>query len=87
MKSVNYLRILLIIFSFSCKITTAQDTYYVSSSEGDDSYDGLSTTFDGTHGPWKTLTKIYNYSTSSGDSILLKRGDVWCEQLNSYNFV
>lgn len=50
--------------------------YYVSSSTGDDANDGLSA-----ERPWKTLNKINISTFSAGDSILLKSGDAWNEQL------
>jgi len=55
-------------------------TYYVSRAEGNDSYNGLSPTYQGgSNGPWLTIRKV-NSSWSSyqpGDSILFKRGDSW----------
>ena len=49
----------------------AQTTYYVSSSEGNDSYPGTISQ------PWKTLTKVNGFTPKSGDQILFKRGDSW----------
>jgi hypothetical protein len=52
-------------------------TYYVSQSSGDDSNDGLSQ-----NGAFQTLAKANSLQgLTGGDSILLKRGDVWHEQL------
>ncbi len=59
----------------------AQKSYYVSSTDGDDSYDGLCATYSGMHGPWKSLDKVANTDFNPSDSILLKRGDAWNEQL------
>lgn len=47
-------------------------TYYVSSSDGSDSNDGLSS-----DAAWETLSKVNGGSYSAGDQILFKRGDVW----------
>ncbi|THF76219.1 S-layer homology domain-containing protein [Cohnella fermenti] len=56
-------------------------TYYVSQSTGEDSYDGLAPEWDGTHGPWKTLEKVSDQTYSEGDTIRLKSGDAWNEQV------
>lgn len=52
-------------------------TYYISSSTGSDSNDGLSS-----GSPWATLGKVYSKCVSvskfqPGDSVLLKAGDSW----------
>lgn len=47
-------------------------TYYVSFSEGDDTYDGKSPTT-----PWKTLSKVSSTEFNAGDMILLESGDTW----------
>ncbi|WP_020618718.1 S-layer homology domain-containing protein [Paenibacillus daejeonensis] len=60
---------------------SAATTYYVSQSTGDDSYDGLAPEWDGTHGPWQTLAKASTVTYTPGDSLQLKRGDAWNEQL------
>lgn len=55
------------------KIAAAKDaTYYVSSSEGDDSNDGLSP-----ETPWRTLNQVNSLVLSAGNRVLLKRGDEW----------
>ena len=51
-------------------------TYYVSSSTGSDSANGTSAA-----SAWKTLAKVNGQTLQAGDSILLKRGDVWNESL------
>lgn len=63
------------------QINALATTYFVSSSSGNDTNDGLSSVIDGTHGPWKTINKIHNRSFNAGDSILFKRGDSWNERL------
>jgi len=55
-------------------------TYYVSQSTGDDSLDGLAAAKAGANGPWKTLAKA-SIEYKPGDSILLKKGDTWNEEL------
>ena len=62
----------------------ASATYYVSSSQGDDTKDGLSQ-----QTPWKTLQKVSAKAHSGtpfmpGDSILLKSGDSWSGSLALY---
>ena len=53
------------------------DVYYVDATGGDDTNDGL------TFGrAWKTMAKVNSMQFSPGDSILLKRGEVWREKLN-----
>jgi hypothetical protein len=68
-----FLPVFFILFS----ITLAWGTdYYVSSSKGSDLNNGLSA-----EQPLKTLSKIKNLTLRDGDRILLKRGDVWREDL------
>ncbi len=50
-------------------------TYYISQSAGDDSATG-----DSAKTPWKTLAKA-SIQYQPGDSILLKKGDTWNEEL------
>ena len=55
-------------------------TYYVSTVDGNDSYNGLYPTYQGgSDGPWLTISKV-NSSMASfnpGDSILFNRGNTW----------
>lgn len=60
--------------------TAKAATYYVSQSTGDDSHDGLAAAKAGAKGPWKTLAKA-SIEYKPGDSILLKKGDTWNEEL------
>ncbi len=46
---------------------------YVSDTEGDDAYDGLSSSWDGTHGPKKTIQAGIDAS-SDGDTVLVANG-------------
>src|ERR1700727_394080 len=58
-----------------CGIASAA-TYYVSSSTGNDANSGTAAT-----APWQTIAHVNGQSFLPGDSILLKRGDVWNESL------
>ena len=51
-------------------------TYYVSQSTGNDNAAGTAATT-----AWKTLTKASSIEYKPGDSILLKKGDTWNEEL------
>src|SRR5581483_3852045 len=51
-------------------------TYYVSTSDGDDSRDGQTAA-----AAWKTIAKVNGSTFLAGDQILFKRGDVWRESL------
>ena len=61
---------------FLCLIFTisvsAQTTYYISSSSGNDSNSGKSSS-----SPWKNLSKVNSTKFYPGDNILFKRGDTW----------
>ena len=50
-------------------------TFYVSSSTGNDNNPGTY------QQPWKTLNKVSNTTLSAGETVLLKRNDVWEESL------
>jgi parallel beta-helix repeat protein len=52
-------------------------TYYVDSVKGDDTNPGNSA-----DAPWRTLTKVNSFKFFPGDTILLRRGSIWREQLN-----
>jgi len=55
-------------------------TYYVSQSSGNDASSGTAAETKGNDGPWKTLAKA-SKAYEPGDTILLKRGDTWDEEL------
>jgi len=88
MKRISYILVgLLIIVGVSALFSNARHTqalgitYYISSSTGNDSNNGLSPS-----GPWKSLDKIFikSYSNSPfqpGDKILLKSGDTFNGQV------
>jgi parallel beta helix pectate lyase-like protein len=52
--------------------------YYVSSSGGNDFYDGMSEA-----SAWKTISKVNNRTFLPGDIIMFKKGDVWRETLSA----
>lgn len=64
------------LMSVSADIKAEGKTYYISSSEGNDSSDGMSET-----SAWKSFKNINNLVLKAGDSVLLKRGDEWNERL------
>jgi hypothetical protein len=51
-------------------------TYYVSASQGSDNNDGRSPKT-----PWHTIAHVNQQRLNPGDSVLLRRGDTWCETL------
>jgi hypothetical protein len=59
-----------------CSARTWATTYYVSSSTGNDGNNGTSTST-----PWQTIAQVNGQTFQPGDSVLLKRGDVWNESL------
>jgi len=50
--------------------------YYIDAAKGTDSNDGLSP-----ERAWRTIEKANSAKLAPGDSVLLKRGEVWREQL------
>lgn len=61
--------------------SAAQTTYYVSQSCGNDASDGQAATWDGKHGPWKSLARASTVTYQAGDQLLLKCCDIWNETL------
>jgi len=64
--------------------TVYAKTYYVSSSEGDDTYDGLSMSWSNDiNGPLKHCPGMKNYSGTitlePGDVVVFKKGDTWTD--------
>ncbi len=55
-------------------------TYYVDSTNGNDSYTNTQAQNQST--PWKTIDKVNKSTFQPGDNILFKRGQIWREQLN-----
>lgn len=53
-----------------------KNTYYIDSTNGRDSSDGLSP-----EKPWRTIEKVNSAKFSPGDSVLFRRDGVWREQL------
>lgn len=74
---MKYLIVIFLFVSINLKATN----YYVSNS-GNDSNSGITTIL-----PWKTLNNVNTNTFLQGDSILLKRGDVWIEALTQGNYI
>lgn len=68
--------ILLVAFTLNASATS----YYVDSSAGNDSNNGLTSAT-----PWKTLSKANAHSFFPGDALLLKKGGFWNEGLKITN--
>lgn len=69
----SLLLLLTMLFNDSAsKVADDGNVYYVSMTDGSDSNDGLSP-----KSPWKTLGKASSITFQPGDTILLKRGDMW----------
>ncbi len=66
--------VLLFVFLFSASLFAT--TYYISSSQGNDAFSGLSP-----DSCWQTLDKINNFSFQPGDSIRFKCDDSWRGQI------
>src|SRR3989304_7611656 len=64
------------ILIFLCISTSWATTYYVDATLGNDLYDGISQL-----NAWKTIDKVNKTSFMPGDNILLKKGEIWREQL------
>src|SRR5437763_15947745 len=64
------------VLAYGMASTAGAATYYVSSSGGDDTKDGLTTAT-----AWKSVAKVNAAAFSAGDQILFKRGEVWRESL------
>ncbi len=68
---------ILLAFAPPCSNHCTAATYYISSSDGNDSNNGLSS-----GSPWKSLDTIYLKQTfGPGDQILLRKGDAWEGQI------
>jgi hypothetical protein len=64
------------VFALLWSALASGTTYYVSSSAGSDSNSGTSAS-----AAWQTIAKVNAQALQAGDSVLLKRGDVWNESL------
>jgi hypothetical protein len=76
MTGYGFVRTIIAVAMLVCGAAAWGTTYYVSSSLGND---GNSGTASGT--PWQTLAHVNAQTFLPGDSILLRRGDVWNESL------
>jgi hypothetical protein len=75
-RTQRFMRTIFFILMLGLSGVASGTTYYVSSSLGNDTNVGTSTA-----SPWKTMAKVNGQTFVAGDSILLKRGDVWNESL------
>src|SRR5271166_1422795 len=75
MKTI-FILLMLILLMFGLTGAAWGTTYYVSSSLGSDGNNGT-----GVGTPWQTLAHVNVQTFLPGDSILLRRGDVWNESL------
>jgi len=89
-KNFSMIRILfhtvLFLFIFSFFSSVYAKTYYVSSSEGNDAYDGLTMSWSNDiHGPLKHCPGMKSYSGTlilqPGDVVVFKKGDTWTDNL------
>lgn len=57
--------------------TSTGVTYYIDGTNGNDSYDGLAATYDGTHGPFQTINNALNHYTgrlAGGNTFKIRSG-------------
>jgi hypothetical protein len=62
----------LLLLLYWAPLQLSATTYYLSSSLGNNNYDGKSTAF-----PWRTIAKINSVALQPGDSVCFKRGDLF----------
>lgn len=67
-----------LILVFLVVLPVGATTYYVDATGGSDANNGISA---GT--AWKTIAKVNATTLNPGDSVLLKRGEIWREQLTN----
>jgi hypothetical protein len=72
----NLMKTIFLFMMLGLGATANATTYYVSSSQGSDGNSGTSST-----AAWATLAHVNAQTFQPGDSILLRRGDVWNESL------
>jgi hypothetical protein len=72
----EFVRVIIAVTALVCGASAWGTTYYVSSSLGNDGNNGTASTT-----PWQTLAHVNAQTFLPGDSILLRRGDVWNESL------
>ncbi len=72
---------LLLGLAFMLPITAHCATYYVSSSTGDDTNDGLSQA-----NPWQSITKVNEILLEDNSTFLFKRGDLFRGAINTNKF-
>jgi parallel beta helix pectate lyase-like protein len=69
-------RVLFFFFVLGFSTVSSGTTYYISSSSGSDLNAGTSS-----DAAWQTLARVNSQTLLPGDSVLLRRGDVWNESL------
>lgn len=62
--------------AFTRAAAAAGQTFYVDSASGSDQNDGLAPST-----AWRTMARVKNAAPGAGDTVLLKRGSFWREQL------
>jgi hypothetical protein len=62
--------------AIAIQTANAARTFFVSATFGNDSYNGLSSQF-----PWRSLHRVNAADLKPGDTVLLRRGDVWRDTL------
>jgi len=75
MKFTNLYTVILLFITMVFTQNLYATTYYVSSSSGNDSNNGITPNY-----AWETLSNLYSFEFQPGDSICFKRGDVWYNQ-------
>ena len=71
----SYLVLFVTIVLASVLPLSAQTAYYVSSSQGNDSNNGTSSS-----SPWKSFSKVNSANFNPGDRVFFKCNDVWSEE-------
>ena len=74
--TIKNLSVLMLLFLVA--VPAGATTYYVDATTGSDANNGISA---GT--AWKTIAKVNATTLNPGDSVLLKRGEIWREQLTN----
>ena len=71
-------RIIMLLGCLLCAAGVSAATYYVDATGGNDTWSGTFVSPQvGGGGPWQTLNKASDHVLQPGDSVLLKRGEVW----------
>ena len=78
-RALLLLAMLAVAIPYAAALETEGAIRYVSSSIGNDAWDGISPIVDGTHGPKATVAaaEALLNASNSGDKVLFRRGDSW----------